>query len=143
MEGKLSVVKEAHFYYAHRNETLPKGDKCTRLHGHVGKVIISVEAPYNEDSGVTVLFSDVENILCKFTKWFDHNTLLHSKDPYCEVFDDAEIPYVKLPFVTSAENIAMFIINSFNEECQANKLSWKAFEIEYKETESSTIIFKL
>ena len=59
------------------------------------------------------------------------------QDPLCDILDFHNEPYRKLPFETSAENMAIWIFNRIKNE---SKLNIK--RIELAETKSSTVIYE-
>lgn len=127
----IKIAKTYHFYAGHRNKKA--GEKCGRLHGHTYNVKCIFEFKEMED-GVTMLFSDIDLVVEPIIKQYDHYFLLYEKDPLCDGFDLVNEPYVKLPFETSAENMAIWIYNEIKRQLPI-------IEIQLAETQSSTIIY--
>ena len=127
----MKIAKTYHFYAGHRNKKA--GKKCGRLHGHTYNVKCIFEFNKMKD-GVTMLFSDIDLLVEPIIKQYDHYFLLYEKDPLCDGFDLVNEPYVKLPFETSAENMAIWIYNEIKRDLPI-------VEIQLAETQSSTIIY--
>jgi 6-pyruvoyl-tetrahydropterin synthase len=130
----IKIEKKYYFYAGHRNKLA--GEKCGRLHGHTYDVKCIFE--FNEmKDGLTVLFSDIDKLVEPIIKYYDHYFLLFEQDPLCDILDFHNEPYRKLPFETSAENMAIWIFNRIKNE---SKLNIK--RIELAETKSSTVIYE-
>lgn len=127
----MKIRKKYHFYAGHRNKTA--GEKCGRLHGHTYDVEILIEFD-KMINGITMLFSDIDLICEPIIKQYDHYFLLNEKDDLCEIFDLIKEPYIKLPFETSAENMAIWIFNQIKKELPI-------IEIVLAETKTSKIIY--
>ena len=127
----MKIQKKYHFYAGHRNKEA--GVKCGRLHGHTYDIECVFEFD-NLDNGITMLFSDIDLIVEPIIKQYDHYFLLYEKDPLCEILDLANEPYIKLPFETSAENMAIWIFNQIKRELPI-------VEIRLAETKTSKIIY--
>jgi len=127
----IKIEKKYHFYAGHRNKKA--GVKCGRLHGHTYDLICLFEFTEIKD-GVTMLFSDIDDKVQPILKQYDHYFLLFQDDPLCEILDLANEPYVKLPFETSAENLAIWIYNEIKRELPI-------IEIQLAETKTSKIIY--
>ncbi len=108
----IEIVKQYHFYAAHRNQLI--NDKCRNLHGHTYYLTLTIKPRSADESGVTFLFSDIDKIVDPIIKELDHSTILHKADPlweyltdwnYDRKFDQLKIVGTDEP--TSAENLAM------------------------------------
>jgi 6-pyruvoyl-tetrahydropterin synthase len=128
----MIIEKKYHFYAAHRNKEA--GVKCGRLHGHTYNVICHFK--FTElTNGVTMLFSDIDKIVEPIIKQYDHYLLLHKEDTLCNALDLLNEPYIKLPFETSAENMALWIFNQIKTNLPITK-------IELAETKTSNVIYE-
>ena len=128
---KINIKQKYHFYAGHRNKSA--GEKCARLHGHTYYVECLFE--FDElNNGVSILFHNIELIVKPLIKEYDHYFLLYEKDELCKVFDKANESYIKLPFETSAENMAIHLFNKI-------KKFINIVEIRLAETTSSTVIY--
>lgn len=118
----------------HRNKHA--GEKCGRLHGHTYDVVCEFKFEKMTD-GVTMLFSDIDEIAEPIIKKYDHYFLLNEKDELVDVLKMANENFLTVPFDTSAENMAIWIFNRIKNE---GKLP--ITRIELAETKSSTIIYE-
>jgi len=130
----IKIRKKYHFYAAHRN--LGAGEKCGRIHGHVYRVFMEFKFNNINENGVTMLFSDIDNVVEPIIKQYDHYFLLDEKDGLRGMLDLANEPYIPLPFETSAENMAIWIYQ------QVKRGGLPICRIELQETESSTVIYE-
>lgn len=128
----MKIEKKFHFYAAHRNKNA--GEKCGRIHGHTYDVTCHFEFEEMKN-GLTMLFSDIENIVEPIVKQYDHFFILHSQDALCEVLKQADEPFIELPFETSAENLAMHFFKLIETKLPIVK-------IELAETKTSKVIYE-
>lgn len=102
------VTRQIDFCYGHR--LLNYDGKCKHLHGHNGRVIISLEAPTLDDRGMVLDFSDIKRVV---NSWIDdqldHRMILHRDDPYVSFFQSQNEPLYLLDVNPTAENIAKLI----------------------------------
>ena len=127
----MKVIKVYHFYAAHRNKEA--GVKCGRIHGHTYDV--ECEFSLEMDGDLTVLFSDIDEIVEPIVKQFDHYFLLHDEDPLCQALIDLDEPFIPLPFQTSAENMAMHLFDLIREHINITKIT-------LAETKSSKVAYE-
>jgi len=130
-----TVQKNYHFYAAHRN--MSAGEKCARIHGHTYDVVCHFGFEETGDGGVTCLFSDIDAKVEPIIKDHCHYLLLYTKDPLGPILDEAEEPYIALPFETSAENMAKYFFDRILSEAQL-----PIYRIELRETKSSNVIYE-
>lgn len=134
-----TIEKKYHFYAGHRNENL--NDKCSNLHGHTYYIKMLFQLSYDEEKGITMLFSDIDKIVSPLIKHLDHSLLINKKDPllkYLELFIQQEETPLKLSIlddVSSAENLAKYIFEEVRKDLPIIK-------IELKETTTSTVIYE-
>jgi 6-pyruvoyltetrahydropterin/6-carboxytetrahydropterin synthase len=132
----MIITKRYYFYAGHRNKNA--GEKCGRLHGHTYDVTCHFKFDViDKKSGVTFLFSDIDNLVEPLIKYYDHFFLLYEKDKMCEVFEKYNEPYRKLPFETSAENMAKHLYDTIKEQTGLNIV-----KIEFQETKSSIVTYE-
>lgn len=130
----IDIQKRYHFYAGHRNKEA--GIKCGRLHGHTYDVIVHIR-PEKLSNGIGILFSDIDSKIEPIIKEYDHYLLLNEKDSLCEVLEMANEPFIKLPFDTSAENMAIWLFTRIKTET-----GLPITKIELAETKSSNIIYE-
>lgn len=132
----MIITKKYYFYAGHRNKNA--GEKCSRLHGHTYDVTCHFKFDViDEKSGVTFLFSDIDKLVEPLIKFYDHFFLLYEKDEMCKVFDKHNEPYRKLPFETSAENMAKHLYDTIKKQTGLNIV-----KIEFQETKSSIVTYE-
>lgn len=132
----IKIEKKYHFYAGHRNKNAD--DKCGRLHGHTYYVTCTFDSgSVNEDSGITLLFGDIDKLVEPIIKEYDHYFLLYYKDTLCDLFNLANEPYRSLPFETSAENMAMWLYTRIKNETKL-----PISKIQLQETTSSTVTYE-
>ena len=129
----MIIEKKYYFHAGHRNKKA--GIKCSRIHGHTYDIITKIKFDNMKD-GITMLFQDIDNKIKPIIKSFDHYLLLYEKDSLCELLELNNEPFLKLPFETSAENMAIWIFNKIKNESKLNIV-----EIQLAETKSSNIIY--
>ena len=108
------IVREIDFCYGHR--LIRYEGKCSHLHGHNGKAVITLEGPELDDRGMLVDFSDVKRHLQRWIdENLDHNMLLCQDDPLLPVLQERG----ERVFITNenptAENIARLIYEHARE----------------------------
>ena len=132
----ITIEKKYYFYAGHRNKNAD--EKCGRLHGHTYYVTCTFNGKLiNEKSGITLLFGDIDKLVEPIIKSYDHYFLLYEKDSLCDVLDLANEPYKKLPFETSAENMAIWLFTRIKNETKL-----PISKIELRETTSSKVIYE-
>jgi 6-pyruvoyl-tetrahydropterin synthase len=133
----MIVNKKYHFYAAHRNPE--GGEKCGRIHGHTYEIECYFNFEYSDkESSVTVLFSDIDKLVEPIIKQHCHWFLLWEKDSLCELLDLANEPYLKLPFITSAENLSIWLFNRIKTETKL-----PISRIDLAETKTSKVIYEI
>jgi 6-pyruvoyltetrahydropterin/6-carboxytetrahydropterin synthase len=102
------VTKEIFFCYGHR--LLNYDGKCRHLHGHNGKVVVTLQSDRLDHLGMVVDFSEVKR---RIGKWIDdhldHRMLLHRDDPVIPDLAKRGELFVTLDVNPTAENIARLI----------------------------------
>ena len=130
----IKIEKKYYFYAGHRNKEA--GIKCGRLHGHTYDVKCVFE--FNEiKNGVTVLFGDIDAQVEPIIKHYDHHFLVYENDRLAELLEAEGEPFRKLPFETSAENMAIWLFNRIKRETEL-----PIVRIEIAETKSSNVIYE-
>jgi 6-pyruvoyltetrahydropterin/6-carboxytetrahydropterin synthase len=70
----MRITTEFHYDAAHRLPLLPDTHKCSRLHGHTYRLLITVEGPVGVD-GFVIDFADVKAIADPLITQLDHHYL--------------------------------------------------------------------
>ncbi len=130
----FTINKKYHFYAAHRNPE--GGEKCGRIHGHTYE--IECDFTFKEKgSSITCLFSDIDALVEPILKGHCHWFLLWDEDPLVPVLDMMGEEYKKLPFITSAENLCVWLATRI-----INETDLPLTQITLAETKSSKVIYK-
>jgi 6-pyruvoyltetrahydropterin/6-carboxytetrahydropterin synthase len=131
----MQIEKKYHFYAAHRNKGA--GEKCGRIHGHTYHVKIWLLLKEKDSSGVTILFSSIDELIEPIIKEYDHYLILNDKDSLCDVLSLANEPYKTLPFETSLENLSIWFFTRIKNETKL-----PITKIEIAETLTSKVIYE-
>ncbi len=104
------VTKEIHFCYGHRLRDYPK--KCKHLHGHNGRVEITLAAPSLDYRGMVVDFEEIKDgVQSWIMTALDHKLLLRKDDPLIPVLRDMNETFLVMEDNPTAENIAKMIFD--------------------------------
>ena len=102
------VSQRIDFCYGHR--LLNYEGKCKYLHGHNGRVVISLEGERLDERGMLVDFTDIKKVIRTWIdQQLDHCMILHEKDPLLPLFRQHQQPVFAIPYNPTAENIARLI----------------------------------
>ena len=136
----MKIEKEYKFYAGHRNENID--GKCSNLHGHLYKLIVVLE-PERTKAGVTMLFSDIDDVVEPLVESFDHGMFINKDDPAIQAISqiknssDEMTKMTVMDKETSAENVASLIFHKLKDA------GLPLVEIRLKETTSATIVYSL
>ena len=129
------VTKEIFFCYGHR--LLNYDGKCRHLHGHNGKVVVTLQADRLDHLGMVVDFSEVKR---RIGRWIDdnldHRMLLHRDDPVIPDLVKRGELFVTLDVNPTAENIAKLIFD------YAQAQGFPVVEVKLWETEDSFAVYR-
>lgn len=102
------VSREMSFCYGHR--LLDYEGKCRHLHGHNGKLVITLEAPELDRRGMLVDFGEIKR---EVQRWvddnLDHNLLLRRDDPLLPLLQERGERVFVMDRNPTAENIARLV----------------------------------
>ncbi|HYH65360.1 MAG TPA: 6-carboxytetrahydropterin synthase [Urbifossiella sp.] len=131
----FAVTKEIHFCYGHR--LLGYAGKCRHLHGHNGKVVVTLEAPELDPLGMVLDFGEMKRVLGRWIDdTLDHRMLLHRDDPVVPELERQGEPLVLLDVNPTAENIARLIFE------RAAAAGFPVVEVTLWETENSYATYR-
>jgi 6-pyruvoyltetrahydropterin/6-carboxytetrahydropterin synthase len=107
----VSITRYHDFSYGHR--VYGHESKCACLHGHNGRAYFKVSAPGLDHIGRVIDFGVVKSTLCGWleTNW-DHRTLIWHGDPWLAGLQAIDPSIVPVPFIPTAENMAMHLLNN-------------------------------
>ncbi len=104
----FQVTREIDFCYGHR--LLNYEGKCKYLHGHNGRVVITIEAEKLDHRGMVLDFSDIKRVVSTWIdENLDHRMLLNRDDPAIPMLEKLGEPLYLLDANPTAENIARLI----------------------------------
>jgi 6-pyruvoyltetrahydropterin/6-carboxytetrahydropterin synthase len=108
------VTREIDFCYGHR--LLNHDGKCRHLHGHNGRVAITLESDRLDHRGMVLDFSDIKKVVGTWVDDnLDHQMLLHRDDPIVPILKELGEPMYLLDANPTAENIAK-VIHDFAQQ---------------------------
>ena len=104
------VTREIDFCYGHR--LLNYEGKCRHLHGHNGRVVISLAAESLDHRGMVMDFSDIKNVVSRWIdEILDHRMILCKDDPAANLLAELGEPLHLIDENPTAENIAKLIFD--------------------------------
>lgn len=104
----FQVTQEIEFCYGHR--LLDYAGKCRHLHGHNGRILITLEGENLDGRGMLVDFSDIKKSIRTWVDdELDHRMILNEADPMVPIFRAHNEPLYLIPHNPTAENIARLI----------------------------------
>jgi len=102
------VSREIDFCYGHR--LLNYEGKCRHLHGHNGRVVITLESATLDNRGMVIDFSEIKDVV---SRWIDdeldHRMILRKDDPVVPLLKQQGEPMFLMEANPTAENIAKLI----------------------------------
>ncbi len=102
------ISRQIEFCYGHR--LLNYQGKCKNLHGHNGRVVITLGAPGLDERGMVLDFGEVKAALSRWIdETLDHRMILHRDDPAVPALAQLGEPLFLMDSNPTAENIARLI----------------------------------
>jgi len=106
----FSITREFHFCYGHR--LLGYEGKCAHLHGHNGRVEITLESETLDPRGMVLDFAELKHIVSDWLEEnFDHKMVLANDDPLVLVLAAMREPMFLMPCPPTAENLSKLIFD--------------------------------
>ncbi|MBN2022823.1 MAG: 6-carboxytetrahydropterin synthase [Pirellulales bacterium] len=111
----FQVTREIDFCYGHR--LLDYQGKCARLHGHNGRVLITIQTAMLDPQGMVVDFNEIKRSVAGWIdEHLDHRMILRRDDPAVAPLEQwGERPYL-LDVNPTAENLARLIFEQARRE---------------------------
>ncbi len=104
------VSREIDFCYGHR--LLDYQGKCRHLHGHNGKVCITIGTAQLDQRGMVLDFSEIKRVVSRWIDdQLDHRMLLRRDDPAVPLLRQLGEPMFLMDVNPTAENIAKLIFD--------------------------------
>ncbi len=104
------VSREIEFCYGHR--LLNYDGKCRHLHGHNGRVLITLEGAELDARGMLLDFGEMKQIVQQWIdEELDHRMILRRDDPAVPALTELGEPIVLIDANPTAENLARLIFD--------------------------------
>ena len=71
----VELTREFCFEAAHRLPNVPPEHKCSRMHGHSYRVVVTVVGPVDPDAGWLIDFGELDAICAPVREQLDHQVL--------------------------------------------------------------------
>ena len=121
------ITRELAFCYGHR--LLDYTGKCSQLHGHNARVVLTLETADLDAAGMVADFGTVrERVGAWIEAALDHRMILHRDDPAVAALQQLGEPVCVVDFNPTAENLARLVF----EHATASQLP--VVEVELWET---------
>lgn len=105
----MRIACEFHWEMGHRIAEHP--GLCKNLHGHSYRMLVSVDGDL-QPSGMVMDFYDLKSVVDPIVDALDHCFLADERDTVMRAFFTAHpMKVVFVPFPTTAENIAQYVLN--------------------------------
>jgi 6-pyruvoyltetrahydropterin/6-carboxytetrahydropterin synthase len=110
----FTVSRQIDFCYGHR--LLNYAGKCRHLHGHNGRLIITLEAEQLDEQGMVLDFSEIKRVVGGWIdENLDHRMVLNRTDPAVAALRAMNEPLYLMDVNPTAENIARLIFEVARE----------------------------
>ena len=128
------IARQIDFCYGHR--LLNYAGKCRHLHGHNGRVLVTLEAPGLDERGMVLDFGDIKEALSRWIdETLDHRMILHRDDPAVPFLAQLGEPLCLMDANPTAENIARLIFE------QAASQGFPVVEVRLWETPNCVAVY--
>jgi 6-pyruvoyltetrahydropterin/6-carboxytetrahydropterin synthase len=129
------VTREINFSYGHR--LLDYQGKCAHLHGHNGRVFITLEASGLDDRGMVVDFTEIKQVVQAWVgEHLDHRMVLRRDDPAVPALEKLGELVFLIDVNPTAENLARLIYD------YAASQGFPVVEVELWETPQSRAAYR-
>jgi len=122
------ISREFTFCYGHR--LLNYDGKCSHLHGHNGRVVLTLCSETLDEQGMVHDFSELKDVIDGWIqRVIDHNMVLHKDDPMVPVLQEQEAPLFLMDDNPTAENFARLFFEL------AQTMNYPVCRVQFWETE--------
>lgn len=129
------VTRELTFCYGHR--LLQHAGKCRHLHGHNGRVLITLEAATLDEQGMVVDFALLKQTVGAWLDTtFDHRLILQATDPLVPLLREQGEQFVTLDDPPTAEVLAKCIFD------ETRRQGFPVVEVVLWETPSCSAVYR-
>lgn len=102
------VTREFEFCFGHR--LMNYDGKCRNLHGHNGKVCVTLVGDKLNAMGMIVDFVEMKRVIANWIdSTLDHTLLLHQADPLIKILQEAGEKVLPLEVNPTTENMAKLV----------------------------------
>jgi 6-pyruvoyltetrahydropterin/6-carboxytetrahydropterin synthase len=109
------VAREIDFCYGHR--LLNYDGKCKYLHGHNGRVVITMESAGLDERGMVRDFGEIKRLVSVWIEeHLDHRMILQRTDPVADVLTQMGEPLYLIDTNPTAENLARLIFDHARQQ---------------------------
>lgn len=106
----FQICRKIEFCYGHR--LLNYAGKCRHLHGHNGRLLVTVRAADLDELGMVLDFSEIKRVISRWVdEELDHRMILCREDPLVPVLQEFGEPLYLMDSNPTAENIAKLIFD--------------------------------
>jgi len=131
----FQVTREINFCYGHR--LLDYAGKCSRLHGHNGRVLITLAASGLDQQGMVLDFTEIRRVVQSWVdEQLDHRMILRRDDPAVAALAALGEPRFLMDANPTAENLARLICD------YATSRGFQAVEVQLWETPYSCAAYR-
>lgn len=110
---QVKVSKEFRWEMGHR---LPYHETCRNIHGHSYRMVVEVEGTVDQ-LGMVVDYGQISCVLAPIVKQLDHSFMVDPDDRLMlEVLNSSGLRMTQVPFFSTAENIANWIVDQVAPE---------------------------
>lgn len=128
------VTREIRFCYGHR--LLEHPGRCRFLHGHNGRVLLTLARAELDSLGMVVDFGDIRDTVGKWIdENLDHRMILCASDPYLPMLRDLGEPIFVMQANPTAENLAKLIFE------RARDMGLPAVRVQFWETDQCYAVY--
>jgi len=107
----FTVSREFDFCYGHR--LLGYQGKCRHLHGHNGRVVLTLQSADLDAHGMVLDFTEIKRTLGGWIdENLDHRMILDRCDPAVPTLENLGEPLYLMDYTPTAENIAKLIFDT-------------------------------
>ncbi len=135
--GMVTITKEFRWEMGHR---LPGHPVCQNVHGHSYRLVVEIEGDLDE-GGMVLDYGDVAEAVRPLVAELDHSFMVDPEDTLMrELLDRSGLKATRVSFRSTAENIAVWILNRIAPDLAANpRLARLAVTVHETESTSARI----
>jgi 6-pyruvoyltetrahydropterin/6-carboxytetrahydropterin synthase len=123
------ITREVSFSYGHR--LFAYEGKCSRLHGHNGRLRVTLASGRLDEAGMVLDFAEVKDALGRWLEeTLDHRLILHRDDPVVAALRAIGEEVYAVDWNPTAENIARHVCDHLKS------LGLPVVEVEMHETDN-------